>query len=282
MTASPTRRSGDELSDLQFSRVACLLHEHFGIDLPEHKRASISRRLNTVFRGSSSPSFDLFFAESLGAPPDFGVLSELIDKASTNHTYFWREPEHFKLFSEVVLPELARRLSHEQDLRIWCAAAATGEEPVTLALLAMDYFRFKGAGWRCGVLATDISASALEHARAGLWSSENVLRLPVRLRRHFRQAGPAHMRLVEHAANELTWRRLNLVAQAYPFQRKMHVVFCRNVLIYFDKETKAAVIERIHDVVAPGGWLFLSHSETIGRDSVFEYVQPGVYRRRTS
>ena len=271
----------DELSDTQFRRVAALLQEQFGIELPENKRASISLRLKAVFRTTRHSSFDLFFAECLGQKPNMAVLSELIDKASTNHTYFWREPEHFKLFTSVVLPELERRLGAERDLRVWCAAAATGEEPVTLALLAMEYFQRK-AGWRTGVLATDISASALAHARKGMWDSQNVLRLPIGLRRHFQPAGPARMQLRANAADEITWRRLNLVARAYPFKQKMHVVFCRNVLIYFDADTTAAVLKRIHDVLVPGGWLFISHSETIGRDSVFEYVQPGVYRRRAT
>ena len=282
MAVVTARQSAGELSDLQFSRVVCLLKDNFGIGLPKHKRASISRRLNTLFWGSNSTSFDQFFSESLGTAPNPGVVSELIDQVSNNHTYFWREPKHFQLFSAVVLPELEQRLSQERDLRIWCPASATGEEPVTLALLIVEYFRSKAAGWRSGVLATDISAGGLAHARAGIWSAENVQRLPANLRRYFQQAGPSQRKLVDQAASELTWRRLNLVAQAYSFRRKMHVVFCRNVLMYFDKDTTTAVLERIHDVLVPGGWLFLSHSETIGRDSVFEYVQPGVYRRRTS
>lgn len=281
MASSSAQLSQEELSDTQFRRVAALLQEQFGIELPEHKRLSISIRLQTVYQATGGLSFDAFFAERLGQRPDMAVLSELIDKASTNHTYFWREPEHFKLFATVVLPELERRFRLERDLRIWCAAAATGEEPVTLSLLTMEYFQCKG-GWRTGVLATDISASALAHARAGVWESQNVLRLPVELRRHFEPSGPSQMKLRAKAAAELTWRRLNLVARAYPFRQKMHVVFCRNVLIYFDKDTTEAVLQRIHDVLVPGGWLFISHSETIGRDSVFEYVQPGVYRRRTA
>ncbi len=273
------RQPREGLSDLQFQRVAALLVEHFGIDLPEHKRETIARRLHRLYAEGDFHSFDDFFSGTLGTPPEMRVLSELIDRASTNHTYFWREPEHFRLFSEQVLPDLERRLAAERDLRIWCAAAATGEEPVTLAMLTRAHFGFRARQWSLGVLATDISASALAHARRGVWRQDNVQRLPIELRRAFSPAGPGLLKLDPQLAKELTWRRLNLVAQAYPFRRAMHVVFCRNVLIYFDKETTEQVLQRIHQVLEPGGWLFLSHSETIGRDSIFEYVQPGVYRR---
>lgn len=276
----PKRRRHDGLSDLQFQRVATLLSEYFGIELPERKRETISRRLRRLYSEGEYSSFDDFFSGALGSPPEMRVLSELIDKASTNHTYFWREPEHFRLFSARVLPDLERRLAAERDLRIWCAAAATGEEPVTLAMLTQAHFGFRSREWNLGVLATDISASALAHARRGVWRQDNVQRLPIELRRAFSPAGQGLFKLDPQIAKELTWRRLNLVAQSYPFRRAMHVVFCRNVLIYFDKETTDHVLQRIHQVLEPGGWLFLSHSETIGRDSIFEYVQPGVYRRR--
>ncbi|MED5371959.1 MAG: protein-glutamate O-methyltransferase CheR [Myxococcota bacterium] len=273
-----TRRASG-LTDAQFSRLCRLIQDHFGIEVPERKRPMLEVHLAKLAREMGYLDFASFFAEHLSQKPSEKVVSALVDGASTNHTYFWREPAHFRVLQERVIPELMVQGEREHDLRIWCAAAATGEEAVTLAMLARE--AVLGTQWHTGVLATDISSTALGKARGGSWRADNVERLPQRLQQHFLPEQGGARQLSGTIQDLVTWRRLNLLAGPYPFRKPFQVVFCRNVLIYFDEEHTRAVLNSIHEVMVPGGYLFLSHSETIGRNSPpFEYVQPGVYRRR--
>lgn len=264
------------IDDRQFAHLASLIQHHFGIQLPPNKRPLLAQRMRRVVVEAGYSDFDAFFEAHFTRTPSVEILGRLIDHVSTNHTHFWREAAHLTHLRDLVLPEIVR--SGRQDLRLWCAAAATGEEPWTLAMLVANTIP---TGWEAGILATDISARALATAQKGIYKSENVFRLPAALREKWMAPGPDDtLHVVDSLRREVTWRRLNLVGASFPYKRPMDVVFCRNVMIYFDEPTRRDVVRRIAEVTRPGGWLFIGHAETLGRsDAAWRFERPGVYRR---
>ena len=264
------------IGDRQFEHLSSLITHHFGIQVPDQKRPLLTQRLRQVVVEAGYHDFDSFFEAHFTRSPSIEMLGRLIDRVSTNHTFFWRESDHLVHFRDVVLPQIIAGGS--RDLRLWCAAAATGEEPWTLAMLVASAMP---AGWAGGLLATDISARALSTAQRGVYKAENVSRLPDALRDRWMVRGADDtLRVVDALRSEVTWRRLNLVGAAFNYKRSMDVVFCRNVMIYFDETTRRDVVARIAQVTRPGGWLFIGHSETLGRgDPAWRFERPGVYRR---
>jgi chemotaxis protein methyltransferase CheR len=279
VTTAPNLTNVDmQIDDAQFAHVSALITRHFGIQLPAHKRGLLQMRLRRVVIETGYSDFTAFYnAHVASKTPSLEILGRLIDRVSTNHTFFWRESEHFTHLRDVVLPELAR--GNSGDLRLWCAAAATGEEPWTLAMLVTE--AMAPLRWQAGLLATDISARALETAQRGHYKPESATALPAALRDRWMKPGPDGMlRISDALRSEVTWRRLNLIGAPFAFKKAMDVVFCRNVMIYFDETTRRDVVHRIAQVTRPGGWLFIGHSETLGRqDADWRFERPGMYRR---
>jgi chemotaxis protein methyltransferase CheR len=272
------------LTEGEFKEFSRFIYDTFGISLSDNKRDMLTQRLRSLVVELGFTSFDDFFKSQLRNPsPE--ILSDVIDRVSTNHTYFNREPAHFDFLTRTVMPELAPRIRKRSkgtpDFRLWCAAASRGHEPYTLAMLVRDYLGAEYSRWHAGLLATDISENALSVARSGVYPETEVAALPAGLReRYFKSKGEGFQEVVSQIRKDVTFRRLNLMNAAYPFRQGFDVVFCRNVLIYFDPPTKKAVCSKIGDVMQPGGYLFVGLAETLGRESApFEYVQPGVYVR---
>jgi chemotaxis protein methyltransferase CheR len=144
------------LGDVEFTRISQLVQRHFGIQLPPQKRGLVQQRLRRMLPELGCKSFEEFCTKHIGDPPSQEILGRLVDRISTNHTFFWREPQHFEHMRDEVFPQLRVSKARDRDIRVWCAAAATGEEPWTLAMLLSEAFR--GDGWSAGLLATDISA----------------------------------------------------------------------------------------------------------------------------
>ncbi len=211
-------------------------------------------------------------------------LQELIDRMSTNHTFFYREPQHFKFFSEIVLPEMKLMLERQRsnDLRLWCAAASTGEEPYSILMTMMDFFKNDYAKMNAGLLATDVSSRVIQLAQSGLYTQEQVENIsPLQLKKYFHQTPEGKWAVNKELRDDITFRRFNLMNAQFPFKKPFHVIFCRNVMIYFDTPTRKELVRKLYNCTVPGGYLFIGHSESI-RDSEcpFEFVQPAVFRRR--
>lgn len=271
-----------EVSPSEFRVVSTLVQRTFGIHLPETKKAMVSCRMYKVVRAAGCGSFSEFYQRHLTKPtPE--VLSSLANALSTNHTYFNREASHFWFFRDEVLPELIQneQRAGRNDIRVWCAASSSGEEPYTLAMVIRDALSSCTGDVQGGVLATDISTTALNKARRGRYSSEGAAGLPRNYyRTFFRSTGDGMSEVVPSIKDEVTFRRFNLMNSRYPFKQPFHAVFCRNVMIYFAEDTKKKVLERIYDATAPGGYLFLGMAESIsGLGSRFRATRPGVYRK---
>ena len=166
-------------------------------------------------------------------------------------------------------------------MRIWCGASSSGEEPYTLAMINMDFFGLEHPQWDTTVLATDISTEVLRHASAGIYDKEQIEPLPDTWKRRFLKAmdGGERYEIAKEIKDEVLFRQFNLM-DPFPFKRKMHIVFLRNVMIYFDKPTKQELIRKVYEVMEPGGYLFIGRTETIDRSDVpFQLIQPSIFRK---
>ena len=271
-----------QLEEREYHLIRDLVYTKFGINLGAHKQALVAGRLNKIVRQHGFPSFMDYYT-FLVSDDSGTALRTLVNRISTNHTYFNRESGHFEYLESTVLPALRERLVAEGDrhVRIWSAGCSSGEESYTLAMLLLETFGKEAGEWRLGVLATDISEVVLEKARAGLYSDENVQKLPDHLRRRYFQRGKDGMWTVSPAVRDLVlYRRLNLIRERFPFKRRFHAIFCRNVMIYFDAATRAGLVQRFSDCLEPGGHLFIGHSESLGRgDARFNYLRPALYQK---
>lgn len=183
---------------------------------------------------------------------------------------------------ETVLPWIKTKEARTKDVRIWCGASSSGEEPYALEMLLAEFFGLEYSKWDTHLLATDISENVLQHAIAGVYSSEQVEVLPDAWRRRFFRAMPGgeSYRVTDDLKQQLVFRKFNLM-DPFPFRRKMHVIFLRNVMIYFDDPTKAELIRKVYDTLEPGGYLFIGRTETLDRGTTpLTIVKPSIYRKQ--
>ena len=271
-----------KITDREFKLLTELIYKNSGINLGEQKRALVEGRLNKLIKLRNLSSFqeyyDFVVKDSSGAE-----LLILMDKISTNHTFFYREKDHFEYLSDTALPAAEKIISKQSgpnDLRMWVPGCSSGEEPYTLAILLKEYFKLKKS-WVYGILATDISTAILSKAVAGKYLKENIEKLPPSIKNNnFLKISPEVWEVKPEIKSIITFRRLNLMRPVFPFKGKFHIIFCRNVMIYFDVSTRNALVKKFYDVLHPGGYLFVGHSESIGRDNkYFKYIKPAVYRK---
>ncbi|MFQ5649177.1 MAG: CheR family methyltransferase [bacterium] len=270
-----------ELNDKEFKLIRDLVYSKFGINLTEQKKALIVGRLQKVLREHGFSSFFEYY-EHVTRDRSGEALVTLVNRISTNHTFFYREHDHFEYLTDTVLPELKKQMSSKgKMLRVWCAACSSGEESYMLSMLIHEFFKHEISNWDIAILATDISERVLEIAKAGVYSDENISRMPDHLKRsYFKATGSGKWAVTENVRKLVLYRRFNLMRPQFPFKRKFHFVFCRNVMIYFDEPTKKALVKRIYEFLDPGGYLFIGHSETLGKgDSRLRYIRPAVYRK---
>lgn len=267
------------MTEGEFYRIYQLMKNKYGIDL-ERKREIVSGRLENYFKNGSWSSYTQYLNEVENDAT--GELEmELVNILTTNHTFFMREAEHFDFLRRVVLPELKKKESRRKDLCIWCGAASTGEEPYTLAMYVMDFFGFEHEQWDTKILATDISTDVLQHAMKGIYTADQIENVPPNWQRRFFKPDfkKENYEVRQELRDEVIFRKFNLM-DIFPFKRKMHVIFLRNVMIYFDKETKRELLEKVYDVLEPGGYLFIGRTETIDRSDIpFRLVQPSIFRK---
>lgn len=267
------------ITDAEFRRLADYIKKNYGIYLKDSKKALVAGRLNNLLVNKNFDNFtdyiDYLLADKTGA-----AITELINKITTNHTFFMREADHFYYFRDQVLPYWVRNIP-DKDLRTWCAACSTGEEAYTLAMIIDQFFGSSMKEWDTKILATDISRQVLETAQRGIYSGERIAPLPAAWKaNYFRRIDADNYVISDKIRNNVIFRRLNLVVPVIPFKRKLHVIFCRNVMFYFDNKTKEELVSKFYEHLEYGGYLFIGHSETIDRETTkFKYIKPAVYRK---
>lgn len=260
------------LSPHEFEQIRKLAYQTFGLDLKSGKEELVSARLRKLVRGGGFRSFQDYYRNILEDKTG-QALASMIDALATNHTAFLREPDHFRFFRAQVLPQLADR----QPVEAWSAACSTGEEVWTLACLLNEVL----PGRRVHIVATDISNKALRFAAAACYPLERCRDLPPAwLSRWFVAEGrpPQAYRVSDALRAQVQFQRINLV-ERLPWAHRFPVIFCRNVMIYFDRATQERVVRQLAEHLEPGGYLFVGHAESLtGVAHGLEYVQPAVYR----
>lgn len=266
------------ITDGEFNRIVSYVLTHYGIDLSK-KRVLVSGRLENYILRNGYANYNEYMSK-VEDDPHGDEAKNLINVLTTNHTYFMRESTHFDYLKQVVLPQLKRSEAGSRDLRIWSAASSTGEEPYTLAMLLMDFFGVEHRQWDTKVLATDLSTRVLQHALKGVYLKEQIEPLPQKWKKHyFKAMNSEEYKVTDELKNEVIFRQFNLM-DPLPFRKKFHVVFLRNVMIYFPDDKKYDLIKRIYDFMEPGGYLFIGTTEGLNRNKTqFQYVQPSVYRK---
>jgi chemotaxis protein methyltransferase CheR len=267
------------ITEQEFTRFSDYIKNNYGINLKEEKQALVTGRLHNVLINNNFNSFSDYYDYVLSDTTGNAVAT-LVDKITTNHTFFLREMDHFTYFKDKVIPYLKSTV-REKDLRIWSAGCSTGEEPYTLAMMIDELFNKEKLWWDTKILATDISPKVLKHAVKGIYRNKELEVLPLNWRlNYFKQLDAENSVIVEKIKNEVIYRKFNLMDKIFPFKRKFHTIFCRNVMIYFDAKTKIELINKFYDMTEYGGYLFIGHSESLNRDETkYKYIMPAVYRK---
>ncbi|MBU0676238.1 MAG: protein-glutamate O-methyltransferase CheR [Proteobacteria bacterium] len=272
----------DRLSDKLFISFSALIFEKTGIFLKSEKKELLNSRLGKRLRACRINSFAEYYDYVTGA----GKASELvhlIDSVSTNYTSFFREQAHFDFLVDQVMPELiGQRSAGKEEMVFWSSACSSGEEPYTLAMVLDDYFE-NNPGHRFSIIATDISTKVLGIANQGVYPTERVEKVPPKLLKKYFQkgtgAGEGFVKIKRSLQQHISFRHFNLMGD-FPWNNAMDVIFCRNVMIYFNKETQAVLVEKFYRCLKPGGYLFIGHSESIsGIKNQFIQVASTAYRK---
>ena len=270
-----------EITDAEFQRLVKFMYDNFGINLAA-KRVLVQGRLGNMLRERNFKNYsdylDAVMNDTTGAE-----VTTILNKLTTNHTFFMREPEHYTFMNDVVLPYM-KSVCTDHVLRIWSAACSSGEEVYTMAMLIDQFFGAEKAKWDTRILATDISQNVIGKAKTGIYQEEGMKGLSNEWKtRYFNNLGNGNYEICQGIKDEVIFKTFNLMDPMPEKYKKnpFDLIFCRNVMIYFDQPTKQALVNRFYDVVKPGGYFFIGHAESVNRqETKFEYIKPAIYRRQ--
>jgi len=269
-----------KLTDAEFDRIRVLVREHTGISLSEAKRQLVYGRLSRRLRALKLADFRSYIELLERGEP--GELEEFTNAVTTNLTSFFREAHHFDYLAREALPAIVRRDDGSRRLRIWCCAASTGEEPYSIAMVLRENQELL-TGWDTKLLATDLDSSVLATGSAGIYAAERLNSVSPTRQQTFFQQGPGasagKFRVNSELRRLITFKQLNLIGE-WPMRGPFAAIFCRNVIIYFDKPTQKVLFERMARLQRPGDLLFLGHSENLYRVcDQYDLIGKTIYRR---
>ncbi len=271
-----------KLTDAQFSKFSALIFAKCGIHLKSEKKELLNARLGKRLRATGIDSFKDYY-EYVTRDQSGTELVHLIDSVSTNFTSFFRENAHFDYMTNVVLPAYhAENRGRGQGLSIWSAACSSGEEPYTLAMVMEDFIA-QNPGMQYRIKATDISTKVLALAQRGVYPEDRVAKVPPAFLKRFFQKGvgksDGFVRIKEQLRRKVVFERFNLMDEM-PCQESLDIIFCRNVMIYFNSATQQALVDKFYRCLAPGGHLFIGHSESLTSiNHRFAQVASTAYRK---
>ncbi len=270
----------EKIGQEEFLRLVDYMRDNYGINL-ENKLSLVEGRLWGVLTHKGFSTLDEYVRYVM-ADASGEEAKTLVTKLTTNYTYFMREDQHYKYLSDHVLPHLSQAL-REKDLRIWSAGCSSGEEPYTTAMVVDEFFGPAKAGWDTKILATDISPLMLKQALSGVYTEDRLQNVSSAWKsKYFVKTGADQYQVCDAIRGEVIFRPFNLMEKQLPFKRKFHVIFCRNVMIYFNKQTRLELVQRYYDALEPGGHFFIGLSETLNKgETPFVFVQPSIYKKET-
>ena len=266
------------ISDSDFHRLVNFVKSNYGIDLSKKKQLIMGRLSTTIMTmGFNSFKESVDYLLKTKKPED---LELMLNKLTTNYTYFMREEVHFKFFTDTILPYLEKTKTNKV-LSIWSAGCSSGEEPYTISMLLKEYFGAKASQWDTRVLATDISKNALGAAQNAVYDESSLKEVPPTWKTKYftKTSEPGLYTVAPMIKNNVIFRTFNLM-DPIRFKLKFDVIFCRNVMIYFDQDTKEALVNRFYQATNPGGYLLIGHSESLNKETVpYHYLMPATYRK---
>ncbi|MCX5812302.1 MAG: protein-glutamate O-methyltransferase [Proteobacteria bacterium] len=268
------------MSNKDFSRLKDFIYNECGINIGDSKKTMLEARLQKRLRELKLNSFTLY-CDYLFSPAGIQEeLTDMIDQVTTNKTDFFREPGHFEFLNRIALPHLTRI---RKNIFIWSAGCSSGEEPYTLAMVLSEFVN-DNRSFNFQILATDISTRVLDKAKLAIYDEERISPVPPDMRNKYllrnKDRTKKLYRVIPALREQIRFRRLNFMDSDFGFREPMDIIFCRNVIIYFDKPTQERLLNKFCQHLSPDGYLFMGHSETLfGMDVPLTQVAPTIYRR---
>ncbi len=265
------------ITDNDFLRLVSYVQKNYGIDLSK-KRQLITSRLSNTITAAGFGSFSAYIDHVIKTS-DKNAIEMMLNKLTTNYTYFLRESGHFDFLKNTILPALVQQKKNKV-LSIWSAGCSSGEEPYTISMVLKDYFGSQASIWDTRVLATDISQRVLSHAQNATYDPAALENVPPKWKtEYFRKAPDGQYTVAPQIKSNVIFRTFNLM-KPIEFKIKFDVIFCRNVMIYFDQPTKDALVQRFYQATNPGGYLLIGHSESLNKDKLaYKYIMPATYQK---
>jgi len=281
--AQPMTAHGEYISSRDYKRLCQLIYQQAGINLGTERKTMLEVRIKRRLRALDIPSYSHYCDYLFGHQGMKEELIHLIDVVTTNKTDFFREAGHFDYLVQNALPEFMERNTNGRPFVIWSAGCSTGEEPYTMAIVLNEFAQTR-PGFRFRILASDISNTVLDDAVVGVYSEAEIQPVASHLRRKYfmrsRDKSRSKVRVVPELRRQVEFRRLNFMDADYRMQEKADAVFCRNVIIYFDRPTQERILQKLSDCLVVGGHMFVGHAETLHDMTLpLSPLAPSVYRR---
>lgn len=262
------------ITDAEFDKMVSFVYSKYGIDLKK-KRQLVESRLTYILKQKNISHFDQYLKL---IHSDEAEMQVFLNRITTNHSYFAREMEHFDYLLKTVLPQLEK--TNHSEFRIWSAGCSGGQEAYNIAMAIDDYFGSRKGNLDTTILATDISSNVLTKAQKGVYTHDVINGLPAEwINKYFNKLPSGEYQVIEKIRREVVFRKGNLME---PFQVKkpFDIIFCRNVMIYFDTETTQKMVEKFYNATALNGYLFIGHSESVDKNRTkYECVVPAIYKK---
>lgn len=273
-----------KMTSEEFNKLSRFIYSEYGIKMPEVKKTMLQSRLQKRLKALNLSSFKEYVDFVFSSKGQAEEVIHMIDVVSTNKTDFFREPVHFEYLNEKVLPEFCATNPHSKHIRVWSAGCSSGEEPYTIAVTLEEY-KLKCPALEYNIYATDISSRILKQAADAIYKSNRIDVIPISLRKKYflksKDPSKGLVRVSPHLRNKVNFQRLNFMQSSFNVPHKFDVIFCRNVLIYFDRNTQENVINKLCQYLKPGGYFFLGHSESITNFEVpLIQIKPTIFKRK--
>lgn len=270
-----SRFSPMAISDADFERLVKFMQSNYGINLSQ-KRQLITGRLSTSIRQRGYKNFSEFVNHLLNTK-DPDEITLVLDKLTTNYTFFMREQDHLDYFRQHIIPDIVHRHQKDKTLAIWSAGCSSGEEPYNISMYLFDYLGSQAPLWDTRLLATDISTRALTAAKRGVYELPETMPTAW-IKKYFVRTQDGLYSVTPAIRNNVIFQTFNLM-DPIRFRTKFDVIFCRNVMIYFDQPTKDALVNRFYNATVPGGYLLISYSENLSQNTPYHRLAPATFRK---
>lgn len=266
------------MTDAEFADLTGFVKQKYGIDLTK-KRVLIESRLSFELSQRGFTSFRQYL-DSVKQDQSGNEMTLMLNKLTTNLSFFMREQEHFTFMEQELIPYFLKTRKNN-EFRIWSAGCSSGQEAYNIAMVLDQYFGARKGNWDTTILATDISMKVLTKAQKGIYTEQELSGLPAAWRSKYLTSRPdGTFQICDRIRKEVVFRPSNLM-EPFHFKRPFDLIFCRNVMIYFDGPTKDSIINKFYNATSEGGYLFIGHSESIGNNTRYKYVKPAIYQRRS-